>query len=212
VRIVNAARGALIDEPALIAALESGKVAGAALDVLTEEPPDMSNPLLQMDNVVVTPHLAASTQEAQREVGLQVVQQVVDALHETDFRNAINMPIVDGRVIKEIRPYLGMAERLGSLQTQLAPDAITRVEVSIEGEMIDTHIKPITVAILKGLLEPVPHRIGQLRERSPRRNGAGHHRFPNDRPACGRLSEHHLLPGGMERWQTHHRGHIVQPR
>jgi D-3-phosphoglycerate dehydrogenase len=156
VRIVNAARGALIDEPALIAALESGKVAGAALDVLTEEPPDMSNPLLQMDNVVVTPHLAASTQEAQREVGLQVVQQVVDALHETDFRNAINMPIVDGRVIKEIRPYLGMAERLGSMQTQLAPDAITRVEVSIEGEMIDTHIKPITVAILKGLLEPVP--------------------------------------------------------
>ena len=156
VRIVNAARGALIDEPALIAALESGKVAGAALDVLTDEPPDFANPLLHMDNVLVTPHLAASTKEAQRQVGLQVVQQVVDALHETDFRNAINMPIVDGRVIKEIRPYLAMAERLGSLQTQLAPDAVTKVEVAIEGEMIDTHIKPITVAILKGLLEPVP--------------------------------------------------------
>ena len=156
VRIVNAARGALIDEPALIEALESGKVAGAALDVLTDEPPDPGNPLLHMDTVVVTPHLAASTQEAQREVGLQVIQQVVDALHEVDFRNAINMPIVDGRVVKEIRPYLGMAERLGSLQTQLAPDAVTKVEVAIEGEMIDTHIKPITVAILKGLLEPVP--------------------------------------------------------
>lgn len=156
VRIVNAARGGLIDEPALIAALESGKVAGAALDVLIDEPPDFANPLLHMDNVVVTPHLAASTMEAQRQVGIQVVQQVVDALHEVDFRNAINMPIVDGRVIKEIRPYLAMAERLGSMQTQLAPDAVTKIEVAIEGEMIDAHIKPITVAILKGLLEPVP--------------------------------------------------------
>ncbi len=156
VRIVNAARGGLIDEDALIDALESGAVAGAALDVLTKEPADPDNPLLHMDNVVVTPHLAASTLEAQREVGMQVVQQVVDALHGVDFRNAINMPIVDGHVLKELRPYLAMAERLGSLQTQLALDAITKVEVSIEGEEIDAHIKPITVAILKGLLEPVP--------------------------------------------------------
>lgn len=156
VRIVNAARGALIDEEALIEALESGKVAGAALDVLIQEPADPANPLLHMDNVVVTPHLAASTEEAQRQVGLQVVQQVVDALHEVDYRNAINMPIVDGHVLKELRPYLNMAERIGSMQTQLAPDAITKVEVAVEGELIDGHIKPLTVAILKGLLEPVP--------------------------------------------------------
>ncbi len=156
VRIVNAARGALIDEAALIEALEDGRVAGAALDVLTQEPADPDNPLLHMENVVVTPHLAASTQEAQRQVGLQVVAQVVDALHDVDYRNAVNMPIVDGHVLKELRPYLGMAERLGSLQTQLAPDAITKVEVAIEGEIIDGHIKPITVAILKGMLEPVP--------------------------------------------------------
>ena len=156
VRIVNAARGALIDEEALIEALEEGKVAGAALDVLTQEPADPENPLLHMDNVVVTPHLAASTQEAQLQVGLQVVTQVVDALHDVDYRNAVNMPVVDGHVLKELRPYLGMAERLGSLQTQLAPDAITKVEVAIEGETIDEHIKPITVAILKGMLEPVP--------------------------------------------------------
>ncbi len=155
-RIVNAARGGLIDEEALIEALENGVIAGAALDVLTQEPADPQNPLLHMDNVVVTPHLAASTMEAQREVGMQVVQQVVDALHGVDFRNAINMPIVDGRVLKELRPYLGMSERLGSLQTQLAPDSITKVEVAIEGEEINAHIKPITVAILKGLLEPVP--------------------------------------------------------
>lgn len=156
VRIVNAARGALIDEDALIKALQEGKVAGAALDVLTQEPVDPDNPLLQMSNVVVTPHLAASTEEAQREVGMLVACQVIDALHGVDFRNAVNMPIVEGGLIKELRPYLAMAERLGSLQTQLAEDAITRVEVAIEGEVIDGQIKPITVAILKGLLEPIP--------------------------------------------------------
>lgn len=156
VRIVNAARGALVDEEALIEALESGAVAGAALDVLCQEPADPNNPLLHMDNVVVTPHLAASTEEAQLQVGLQVVSQVIDALHEVDYRNAVNMPIVDGHVLKELRPYLTMAERLGSLQTQLAYDAITKVEIAIEGEEIDGHIKPITVAILKGILEPVP--------------------------------------------------------
>jgi D-3-phosphoglycerate dehydrogenase len=156
VRIVNAARGGLIDEDALIEALRSGHVAGAALDVLTKEPPDFDNPLLHMDNVVVTPHLAASTQEAQREVGLMIVKQVVDALHGVDFRNAVNMPVVDGHVLKELRPFLSMAERLGSLQTQLAEDAITKVEVAIEGEVIDEYVKPITVAILKGILEPVP--------------------------------------------------------
>jgi D-3-phosphoglycerate dehydrogenase len=156
VRIVNAARGGLIDEEALIEALQSGHVAGAGLDVLTKEPPDFDNPLLHMDNVVVTPHLAASTNEAQREVGLMIVKQVVDALHGVDFRNAVNMPVIDRHVMKELRPYLSMAERLGSLQTQLAEDAISKVEVSIEGEVIDGYIKPITVAILKGILEPVP--------------------------------------------------------
>ncbi len=156
VRIINAARGALIDEDALIDALQEGKVAGAALDVLLMEPPDPDNPLLHMDNVVVTPHLAASTEEAQREVGIQVASQVVDALRGVDFRNAVNMPIVEGNVLKELRPYLTMAENLGSLQTQLAKDAITKVEVAVEGDVIDGQIKPITVAILKGLLEPVP--------------------------------------------------------
>jgi len=156
VRLVNAARGGLIDEEALIDALNEGRVAGAALDVLTQEPADPDNPLLQMDNVVVTPHLAASTFEAQREVGIQVVQQVLDALRGIDYRNAINMPVVEGHLLKELRPYLALAEHLGSLQTQLADDAITRVEVAVEGDVIDEQVKPLTVAILKGLLEPVP--------------------------------------------------------
>jgi D-3-phosphoglycerate dehydrogenase len=108
-----------------------------------------------MENVVVTPHLAASTDEAQREVGIKIVSQVIDALEGTDFRNAVNMPIVDGQLLDELRPYLAMAERLGSLQAQLAEGAITKVEVAVEGDDIDEHLTPITIAIIKGLLEPV---------------------------------------------------------
>ena len=156
VRIVNAARGGLIDEVALAEALESGRVAGAGLDVLVDEPPDSANPLLHIENVLITPHLASRTEEAQREVGVRIVNQVIDALRGTDFRNAVNMPVVDRHVQRELQPYLSMAERLGRLQAQLAEDAITKVEVAVEGEVIDNQIKPLTVAILKGILEPVP--------------------------------------------------------
>ncbi|MEN8114781.1 MAG: phosphoglycerate dehydrogenase [Actinomycetota bacterium] len=155
VRIINAARGGLIDEEALAEALQDGTVGGAALDVLTQEPPDPDNPLLRMDNVIVTPHLAASTSESQREVGIQIVSQMIDALLGTDFRNALNMPVVDGRVLEELRPYLNMAERLGSLQTQLAEGPITKVEIAVEGEAIDEYNRPIAIAILKGMLGPV---------------------------------------------------------
>lgn len=158
VRLVNAARGALVDEAALISGLESGTIGGAALDVLAEEPPAPDNPLLAMDNVIVTPHLAASTEEAQREVGIQVVEQVLDALRDVEVRNAVNMPLVEGPPMAELRPFLDLAERVGSMQTQLADDAVIRVEVGVEGQLIDGQIKPITVAILKGLLEPVLNR------------------------------------------------------
>ena len=163
VRIVNAARGDLIDEEALLYGLESGIVAGAALDVLSQEPANPNNPLLHMENVLVTPHLAASTQEAQRQVGIQIVDQVIDALHEIDFRNAVNMPAIDGQARRELRPYLAMAESMGSMQNQMAPDAITKVEIGVLGNIIDQHIKPVTVAILKGLLEPVSNvRVNQV--------------------------------------------------
>jgi len=155
VRIINAARGDLIDEAALIEGLGSGIIAGAALDVLSQEPADPDNPLLHMENVLVTPHLAASTQEAQRQVGIQIVDQVIDALHEVDYRNAVNMPAIDGQARKELRPYLAMAESVGSLQNQMAFDAITKLEIGVIGKAIEQHIKPITVSILKGLLEPV---------------------------------------------------------
>ncbi|MDM8531437.1 phosphoglycerate dehydrogenase [Anaerolineales bacterium HSG25] len=155
VRIVNAARGGLIDTDALVEALKSGKIAGAALDVFIEEPLAKDSPLLELDNVILTPHLAASTIEAQRDVGTQVVDQVLDALRGKDFRNALNMPIGDVDVLKTLQPYLSVAEKVGSLHAQLADAAINRIEIEIKGREVRDHIKPITVAILKGLLSPV---------------------------------------------------------
>lgn len=155
VRLINTARGALVDEAALVTALQSGKIAGAAFDVFTEEPLSPQSPLLDMDNVIVTPHLAASTIEAQRDVGTQIVLQVLDALRDVDFRNAINMPFSDASLLRTMQPYLSLAEKVGSLQTQLAEAEIRRVEVEIKGDEVNEQIKPITVAILKGMLEPM---------------------------------------------------------
>jgi D-3-phosphoglycerate dehydrogenase len=155
--LVNAARGTLIDEAALIEGLRSGKIGGAALDVFAQEPLSPDSPLLQLDNVVITPHLAASTIEAQQDVGTQIVAQMLDALRGVDYRNAINMPVVDASLLAQLQPFLTLAEKVGSLQTQLAEDAIQRVEVELKGETLEPHIKAMTVAILKGMLEPVLH-------------------------------------------------------
>ncbi len=157
VRLVNTARGGLIDEGALVEGLRSGKITGAALDVFVEEPLPATSPLLDLPNVVITPHLAASTEEAQRDVGTQIVDQVLDALREVDYRNAVNMPVADANLLRTLQPFLALAEKVGSLQTQLAEDAIQRVEVEIKGDELGDHVKPVTVAILKGILEPVLH-------------------------------------------------------
>ena len=157
VRLINTARGALIDEAALIEGLRSGKIVGVALDVFAQEPLSPDSPLLALDNVIMTPHLAASTVEAQQDVGTQIVEQMIDALRGLDFRNAINMPIVDATLLQRLHPFLALAEKVGSLQTQLAEDAIQRVEIEVIGDAISDHLKPLTVAILKGVLEPVLH-------------------------------------------------------
>jgi D-3-phosphoglycerate dehydrogenase len=155
VRIVNSARGALIDEAALVDALKSGKIAAVALDVFPEEPLPADSPLLDLDNVMITPHLAASTVEAQRDVSTQIVDQMLDALREIDFRNVINFPLVDASVLKTLRPFLHLAEKIGCLQSQLADGPIERLEINIIGNEITDHLKPITVAILKGILDTV---------------------------------------------------------
>jgi D-3-phosphoglycerate dehydrogenase len=155
VRIVNCARGALVDEAALVEALRSGQVAGAALDVFADEPLSETSPLRGLPNVVLTPHLAASTVEAQRDVGTQIVDQVLAALRGEVFRNAVNVPVADAGLLEELRPFLLLAEKLGSLQMQLAQGRIQRVEVEGQGEDVMDHCQALTVAMLKGLLDPV---------------------------------------------------------
>lgn len=150
--IVNGARGKLIDEAALAAALTSGKVKAAAVDVYSAEPP-LDNPLIGLPNVLHTPHLGASTHEAQKEVATQIVSQVLDALRGTDFRDAVNMPFTVGPgEYQAIRPYMRLAEKLGKLQVSLADGPIRRVEVHASGEMVENQVKAIAAALLKGIL------------------------------------------------------------
>lgn len=155
VRIINCARGALIDEEALYEALVSGHVAGAALDVFIEEPLPADSKLRTLSNVVLTPHLAASTVEAQRDVGTKIVEQVLAALRGESYHNALNVPVADPSVFRQLKPYLTLAEKLGSLQMQLAGGPIKRVELELQGEEVADHGKPLTVALLKGLLDPI---------------------------------------------------------
>jgi D-3-phosphoglycerate dehydrogenase len=152
--IVNVARGALVDADALVQALQSKKLAGAALDVFEEEPPPADHPLFKLPNVVVTPHLGASTVEAQRDVSIQMAEQVLDALHEREVRNAVNFPPIDPAALPVIRPYLMLAERLGALQANLTEGRLARVEVEYRGSDVAPHVKPLTVALLRGLLAP----------------------------------------------------------
>ena len=151
--IVNVARGKLIDEAALAAGLESGKVAGAALDVYQSEPPSADNPLIGHAKVTHTPHLGASSVEAQRNVGVQVVKQVLDALRGTDVRNAVNASFSQGPSFSDARPYLTLAEKLGLLQHYIVPDKIERVEIEVNGEALAGAIRPIAASILKGMVE-----------------------------------------------------------
>ncbi len=154
VRIVNCARGGIIDEAALEKAIRSGKVAGAALDVFEQEPPK-DHPLLKLKQVIATPHLGASTNEAQINVAVDIARQVADVLLDRGIRNAINYPSVDGEVFKVIRPYLKLAESVGALQAQLADGRITNVKIRYSGETTNYDTSPITVALVKGLLTPV---------------------------------------------------------
>lgn len=154
VRIVNTAHGSMIDEQALVEALQCGRVAGAALDVFAHEPPHDS-PLVGLPNVVHTPHMGDATVEAQRDLSLQIVKQVYDALKGVDYRNAVNMPFMPGRAFEAMAPYLRLAERIGALQHYLARGRIRRVAVEYKGDELNGMVKPLTVALLKGMLDPI---------------------------------------------------------
>lgn len=154
VRIINCARGGLIDEQALAEALKSGHVAGAALDVFEQEPAT-ENVLFGMDNVICTPHLGASTNEAQENVALQVAEQMSDYLMDGTVTNAINMPSVSAEDAAKLKPYLELAEQLGGFSGQITESGIKAIHISYEGSVADLNTKPLSSVLLKGLLCPL---------------------------------------------------------
>jgi D-3-phosphoglycerate dehydrogenase / 2-oxoglutarate reductase len=151
VRIINCARGGLVDEVALKAALDSGHVGGAALDVFATEPAKES-PLFGTPNFISTPHLGASTDEAQVNVAIQVAEQLSDYLISGGVTNALNMPSLSAEEAPKLKPYMALAENLGSLIGQLAHDNLTQISIEVEGAAAELNIKPITGAVLAGLM------------------------------------------------------------
>jgi len=151
VRIINCARGGLIDEAALKEALDSGQIGGAALDVFETEPAKES-PLFGTPNFICTPHLGASTSEAQVNVAIQVAEQLSDYLLTGGVTNALNMPSLSAEEAPKLKPYMALAEKLGSLVGQLASDDLHNISVEVEGAAAELNIKPITGAVLSGFM------------------------------------------------------------
>jgi D-3-phosphoglycerate dehydrogenase / 2-oxoglutarate reductase len=153
--VVNCARGGLVDEAALLAGLESGHLGGAALDVFATEPPDPDDPLPRHPRVVATPHLGASTVEAQVNVAAQVAQEVLSVLQGKPAQFAVNAPSVRAEEAHVVQPFLGLARMLGKLATQLADGHLRSAEVTYRGEIAEHEVSAITAAAVQGLLEPI---------------------------------------------------------
>jgi D-3-phosphoglycerate dehydrogenase len=153
-RIINCARGGLIDEGALANALKNGKVKGAALDVFLSEPAK-DNPLFDMENVICTPHLGASTSEAQENVAIQVAEQLSAYLNDGEITNALNFPSISAEEAPRLTPFIKLAETLGSFAGQLTQSAITGVRIEYEGDVAGMNVKPMSAAALTGLLRPL---------------------------------------------------------
>ncbi|MFH0887195.1 MAG: phosphoglycerate dehydrogenase, partial [bacterium] len=155
VRIVNCARGGIIDEGSLIEALKSGKVAGAALDVYEKEPLPSDSPLLKVPNLITVPHLGASTKEAQINVAIDVVEQIVDVLNGGTARSAVNIPSMKPELLEPVRAYLPLAEKIGLFVSQLVDGVFESVDITYLGELAALEVSPLTTSLLKGLLQPV---------------------------------------------------------
>jgi len=155
VRLVNCARGGIIDEKALAAALKDKRIAGAALDVYDAEPPDFASELFKLDNCVTTPHLGASTSEAQVNVAIEIAQAVRDALLGRGIRNAANFPSLSAEAYKGVEPYLNLAERMGKFAGGLVQGRTSLVKVTYSGSVTKQNTAAITMAIAKGVLAPI---------------------------------------------------------
>jgi D-3-phosphoglycerate dehydrogenase / 2-oxoglutarate reductase len=154
VRVINCARGGLVDEAALRVALDSGQVAGAAFDVFIEEPA-VNNPLFGHPNVVCTPHLGAATSEAQENVALQIAEQMSDYLLQGAISNAVNFPSISAEEAPKLRPFVELAEKLGSFAGQLTETGISKVHLTYEGAVAQMNTRALTSAAVAGLLRPM---------------------------------------------------------
>jgi len=154
-RLINCARGGIIDEPALVKALKEGKVAGAAMDVFESEPLSADNELLKLDNVIITPHLGASTEEAQVNVAVEVAEIVRDALLGRGIRNAANYPCLEAEVCKILNPYVNLAEKLGMFAAQLVEGRFQELNIKYSGEITTHDLSSVTMALAKGVLSPI---------------------------------------------------------
>jgi D-3-phosphoglycerate dehydrogenase len=154
VRIINCARGGIVNEKDLYEALVEGRVAGAALDVFEKEPPG-NNPLLTLDNLIATPHLGASTKEAQENVAVAVAEQVVDYLIHGTIRNAVNFPSIPADQVQRLQPYIKLAEKLGEFAAQIFEGGVTQITIEYQGDAAQINTAPVTIAALKGFLTPI---------------------------------------------------------
>jgi len=161
VRIINCARGGLVDEAALRAALDSGQVAGAAFDVFAEEPAN-ANPLFGHPNVVCTPHLGAATTEAQENVALQVAEQMSDYLLRGAISNAVNFPSITAEEAPRLKPFIALAEKLGAFAGQMVDFGIKSIDIAYEGEVANLNAKPLTAAALAGVMRPMLAEINMV--------------------------------------------------
>ena len=154
VRIINCARGGVVDEEALYEAMVSGHVAGAACDVFEKEP-NTASPLLSLENFIGTPHLGSATAEAQENVAVAIAQQVLDFLTTGVVRNSVNTPSMEPELLSKIKPYLTLAEKLGRLDSQLAEGRFQEVRIDYTGEVADYDTSSLTAAVVKGVLDPI---------------------------------------------------------
>ena len=151
--VINCARGGIINENDLYNAIVSGKVAGAALDVFEEEP-TKNKALVELEQVISTPHLGASTDEAQRNVAIAIAEQIADYLTKGEIRNAVNFPSISAELLANIKPYITLAEKLGKFQAQLVTGGLKEITVEYSGDILNYNVAPITLAVLKGILTP----------------------------------------------------------
>jgi len=155
VRIINCARGGIIDEVALAGAIKEGKVSGAAIDVFEKEPVPVDSELLKLDNVVTTPHLGASTEEAQVNVAIEVAEIVRDALLGRGIRNAANYPCIEAEVCKFLDPYINLCEKMGKFCGQLVEGRFQEINIIYSGEISKYDTSPLTMSLVKGVLTPI---------------------------------------------------------